>query len=352
MNKKLKTLCYSLMLIIGVCFTTNVSAKVCYYGHTASGYANSGYTNMSDYSKIQVSYDSSTICYYINGDTGSCFAANNYQTASSRTYKVTNSVPLSTWIEDSDGCIDNLHIASATYRESDYVTAYQFTTNTNSVTLGYHVTATPSPAIFLSASDKIRVTFKLPKGNYQIKEVDFGGTVSSIGVPEMNNGEIFDCWKLSGNTQCYDFTKPVKTDITLVAAAEKAKDDSSGNSSGNKVTVNAGFLGISNKEVLCGEFTIPYGLPYIMHKVIDLIKLITPIILIVLGMVDYGKATMSNDENAMKKSSAAFVRRVIAAVVIFFAVALVQFGFSLLGSEKNNIFSCFDCFVNDSCNFK
>ena len=57
MNKKLRTLCYSLMIIIGMCITQNVSAKVCYYGHTASGYNNSGYTNMSDYSKIQVSYD-------------------------------------------------------------------------------------------------------------------------------------------------------------------------------------------------------------------------------------------------------------------------------------------------------
>ena len=73
------------------------------------------------------------------------------------------------------------------------------------------------------------------------------------------------------------------------------------------------------------------------------------IILIILGLIDYAKAVIAGHEDEMKKSSAKFIKRAIAAVIIFFVIAMVQFAFNLLGN--NDAFSCFSCFVSgEDCN--
>ena len=105
-------------------------------------------------------------------------------------------------------------------------------------------------------------------------------------------------------------------------------------------------------EVSCGGIRgIPSTLPTFTSNVINLIKLIVPIILIILGMLDFFKASMSNDEKAMKASANKFVKRLIAAVLIFFVVAIVQFVFGMIKSEKN-ITSCVSCFISGTSNCK
>ena len=127
------------------------------------------------------------------------------------------------------------------------------------------------------------------------------------------------------------------------------KNDSDKNDS-NEI-YGIGFLDIGNKEVVCNGYGIPYGLPYIIHKIINLIKILTPIVLIILGMIDYSKAVIAGNEDEMKKSSARFIKRVIAGVIVFLVIAIVQFAFNLLGN--NDTFSCFSCFVSGKdCNIK
>lgn len=94
---------------------------------------------------------------------------------------------------------------------------------------------------------------------------------------------------------------------------------------------------------------IPVGIPKITSKVINLIKIITPIVLIVFGMIDFAMAVVASDEKKMKDSSSKFIRRTIAAVIIFFVVAIVQFGFGLLGNDDKGVMGCFDCFINGDC---
>lgn len=102
-------------------------------------------------------------------------------------------------------------------------------------------------------------------------------------------------------------------------------------------------------------------IPAFTSLVINAFKIIIPILLIVFGMIDLGKAVMSNDEKEMKGAQGKFIKRIIYAVIIFFIVAIVQLVFGLLNNASDSsdsendstgsISECIDCFVNgpDSC---
>ena len=55
-----------------------------------------------------------------------------------------------------------------------------------------------------------------------------------------------------------------------------------------------------------------------------------PIILIVLGTIDLGKAVISSDEKQVKEAQGKLVKRLIYAVLVFFIVFIVNFVFSMV----------------------
>ena len=61
-------------------------------------------------------------------------------------------------------------------------------------------------------------------------------------------------------------------------------------------------------------------------------KIVIPILLIVLGAVDLGKAVISDKEEAINKQIKIFARRIIAAVAIFFIPYVVSAIFSLIAT--------------------
>jgi len=63
---------------------------------------------------------------------------------------------------------------------------------------------------------------------------------------------------------------------------------------------------------------------FIKDGIMPIIQFGIPIILIVLGSIDLGKAVMSSDEKEMKGATGKLMKRVIAAVVIFFIPWLVN----------------------------
>lgn len=84
------------------------------------------------------------------------------------------------------------------------------------------------------------------------------------------------------------------------------------------------------------------------------LKIVVPIVLVVLGMLDMAKAVMSNDEKEMKEAQKTLIKRVIYAVVIFFIVALVQFVFGRLAEadksdniDEQHTPACISCFISD-----
>ena len=70
--------------------------------------------------------------------------------------------------------------------------------------------------------------------------------------------------------------------------------------------------------------------------VLLIFKIVIPIILIILGMLDLGKAVVSSDEKAIQKSAKTLAFRIIAAVIIFFIPTLISFVFSVIAAFNND----------------
>ena len=80
--------------------------------------------------------------------------------------------------------------------------------------------------------------------------------------------------------------------------------------------------GTFNAGTFCGQEAVQnvFGL---LGIVVTAIKVAIPIILIVFGMLDMGKAVTSGKDDEIKKQLMAFIRRAIAAVLVFFIPSIV-----------------------------
>ena len=104
-------------------------------------------------------------------------------------------------------------------------------------------------------------------------------------------------------------------------------------------------------DVTCanGALTVDSMIPSFVSNIINVFQLAIPIILIILGMIDLGKAVMSNDEKEMKGAQSKLIKRIIYAVLVFFIIAIVKFVFNVLDdSEGDSYIGCIDCFLNYS----
>ena len=113
---------------------------------------------------------------------------------------------------------------------------------------------------------------------------------------------------------------------------------------GQDISGNKGSSGTA----VCAGVTVPTQLTGIVSLVINIIKIGVPIILVVLGMIDMGKAVASQKEDEIKKGQKILLSRCIAAGITFFVVAIVQLLFSIVngGTEGDSTWNCIDKFVN------
>ena len=107
---------------------------------------------------------------------------------------------------------------------------------------------------------------------------------------------------------------------------------------------------------VCAGVTVPTQLTGIVSLVINIIKIGVPIILVVLGMIDMGKAVASQKEDEIKKGQKILLSRCIAAGITFFVVAIVQLlvglvtkGTKQATGESDDIWSKCICHFFDAC---
>ena len=67
------------------------------------------------------------------------------------------------------------------------------------------------------------------------------------------------------------------------------------------------------------------------------VKIIIPILIIILGMIDFGKAVTSNDDEAISKAGVSVAKRLIVGVAIFFVPSIISLIFSLITSAAPQI---------------
>ena len=91
---------------------------------------------------------------------------------------------------------------------------------------------------------------------------------------------------------------------------------------------------------------IPLGVGNLIHMIIVIIQIAVPILLIIWGMIDFAKATVGGDEDKIKDGQKTFMKRFIAALIVFLIVTITQLVVTAVGSvggEGNEATSAWGC---------
>lgn len=105
---------------------------------------------------------------------------------------------------------------------------------------------------------------------------------------------------------------------------------------------------LMNSEYTCGGTNLVFSgtFPYVVSTIITIIKIAVPVLLIIFGMLDLGKAVVAAKEDEIKKGQQTFIKRAIAAVIVFFVIQIVQIIIRFVSGNDQNVASCFNCFIN------
>ncbi len=93
----------------------------------------------------------------------------------------------------------------------------------------------------------------------------------------------------------------------------------------------------------------------IVGYVLLVFKIAIPILLIVFGMIDLGKAVIASKEDEIKKATSSLIRRAIAGIIIFLLPTIISYVMTLIGgfneTAKKDYAVCQKCIVSPSkCN--
>ena len=97
---------------------------------------------------------------------------------------------------------------------------------------------------------------------------------------------------------------------------------------------------------------IDMQIPRTVHLIIVVLKIAIPVILVILGMMDLLKGVTASKEDEIKKGQQMFIKRLIAAVIVFFVFTIVQLVVSFADNSNEGIMNCANCFINNSCGTK
>lgn len=127
----------------------------------------------------------------------------------------------------------------------------------------------------------------------------------------------------------------------------KAADDS--------VDLNGTYNNLNTTKVSCGSGMvkhIPKSITKTTNIAYNVIQVVVPIILIVMGMITLIRSITAGKDDEIKKAQMAFVKKLITGALVFFVFVIVKLIISVVadGSDKGNIMKCADCFLNNkSC---
>ena len=103
------------------------------------------------------------------------------------------------------------------------------------------------------------------------------------------------------------------------------------------------------QKIYPGTTGIPPQIVTIIGAIVFAIKVIIPVLLIIFGMLDLGKAIIAQKEDEIKKGQQTFLKRLLTAAIVFFVVILTQFIVDLVGGEdsgaNDSVWSCVDCII-------
>jgi len=108
----------------------------------------------------------------------------------------------------------------------------------------------------------------------------------------------------------------------------------------------------TSKNYACANVVGKEGIPGDIVSIINYlyigIQVIVPVVLILFGMIELGKAVTSQKEDEIKKAQSSFFKKLIVAVLVFLTLSVVKFVFDFAGGA-DNIWSCIDDVLHANC---
>ena len=92
------------------------------------------------------------------------------------------------------------------------------------------------------------------------------------------------------------------------------------------------LLAAVNQSSLCGENGIPGVVFNVTSLIILAIQVVVPVLLIIWGMIDFTKAVVGQDDSKMKEAQKVFIKRLIAAAIVFLTVTIVKLLLNLVST--------------------
>jgi len=143
--------------------------------------------------------------------------------------------------------------------------------------------------------------------------------------------------------------------ISKAATKKESTTQTPNNNNNNNNSSNSGnyateddFIG----NLSCGNTSFEFhkSLPNFTNVIFDLLKIVTPIIIIITGMLDMFKAVAAQKEDEIKKGQQKLLRRLLAGCVVFLVFVIVETVIHAFAEsdEAQNAMDCVDCFLIDS----
>ncbi len=105
--------------------------------------------------------------------------------------------------------------------------------------------------------------------------------------------------------------------------------------------------------VTCGSIkNLPYKVLQLSNTVINVLQIAVPVILIIMGSIDFLKAVSSSKDDDIKKAQGMFIKRLVMGALVFFVFVIVKLLISAIGGDSDGIWGCVECFINNASNCK
>lgn len=102
-------------------------------------------------------------------------------------------------------------------------------------------------------------------------------------------------------------------------------------------------------ENICQDKGVRKSLSF-LGNLLKIVKIVVPILLIIMGTIDFFKAVLSSSSDVIKKSTTNFIFRIIAGVCIFFLPTIIYFVFNLIPTFGSKYEDCKICiFTPEDC---
>ena len=103
----------------------------------------------------------------------------------------------------------------------------------------------------------------------------------------------------------------------------------------------------SYEVISCGNIEMPEKTVDLISTFITILQVATPVILIIMGSIDFVKATASSREEDIKKGQQTFVRRLISGVTVFLVILIVKIVIGIISTDSSNtVLNCVNSMFN------